>query len=363
MLADHGSTNGSRIGPVTIRKASVQVDPGAVVSLGDAQVRVEDGAWVFGDEALERVAGIYGRSSVMRRHAAEILRIAASTASVCIGGESGTGKELTARAIHEQGPRAGLPFVTVDCAATSPNLFASELFGHERGSFTGAERRHVGSFERAHGGTLFLDEVGELNPECQASLLGAIERKTIRRVGGSHDIPIDIRIVTATHRDLRDDVNSGRFRLDLYYRLAVVRISIPPLRDRAEDIPGLITRFLEEAEFQGSMESLFDSRTIDDLSRHSWPGNVRELRNLVHATLALGHAPPLESASPHADKGSPVTTDLPYKLARREVLDRFEREYLSELLTRAGGNVRAAARAGQMDRMYLTELLRRHGLI
>jgi DNA-binding NtrC family response regulator len=294
---------------------------------------------------------------------AQAARVAKIDVPVLLLGESGTGKELIARALHDEGSRAGEPFVTVDCGAITPTLFSSELFGHERGAFTSADRQHIGAFERARGGSLFLDEVGELPLELQAALLGALERKSIRRVGGRDDIQVDVRLVSATHRDLRAQVNAGSFRLDLFYRIAVVTLGVPPLRERPDDIPLLIEHFLREAGHTGPVASVFSADAMRRLRAHSWPGNVRELRNVVLGTLALGETPNLAPSAERAPSvGFEQLFGLSYREAKRRAMDDFERRYVENLLTRSGGNVRQAARDGQMDRSYLMELVKRHGL-
>jgi DNA-binding NtrC family response regulator len=312
--------------------------------------------------AGDALAGLRGRSPAMRRMMAKIERAAASDVSVLVIGESGTGKEVVARGLHELGRRALGPFVAVDCGALSPALVASELFGHERGAFTGADRQHVGAFERAHGGTLFLDEIGELPSALQASLLGALERRTMRRVGGTADIAVDVRVVSATNRDLRAEVNSGAFRLDLYYRLAVVSLAMPPLREHPEDIELLVAHFLREAGHTGAVGDVFAPATMRALAGHRWPGNVRELRNLVEATLAMGEPPPLDAAlGGDADPIARVLV-LGYREARQQILHDFEARYLTALLERNDGNISRAARAAGMDRSHLAELLARHKL-
>jgi len=330
------------------------------LSIGKTRVRVDDGARITLElHESEELNALRGRTAVMRRLMARVRKAAASDTPVLLIGESGTGKELVARALHEEGRRKDGPFVTVDCGALSPSLVASELFGHERGAFTGADREHVGAFERAHGGTLFLDEIGELGAELQPALLGVLERGRLRRVGGRKELEVDVRVVAATHRDLRSEVNTGSFRLDLYYRLAVVVLTLPSLRERAEDVPLLVLHFLREAGHDGPIESVFSADALAALARHRWPGNVRELRNVVEATLAMGEAP--ELAGPSSPETSP-SLDLPYKDARRALLDDFERRYVERLLERTGGNVSAAAREAQMDRTYLIKLVARHGL-
>ncbi len=361
LVSDLGSTNGTYVGGVRIERA--RVAPGTVLRLGNTELHLAHGADtevpILGEE---RLAGVRGKSAQMQRLMLQLERVAQGAASVLLIGESGTGKEVTARAIHERSPRAAGPFVTVDCGAIPPTLLSSELFGHERGAFTGADRQHVGAFERAAGGTLLLDEIGELPAEVQATLLGVLERKRFRRVGGQHELSADARVIAATHRDLRAGVNGGTFRLDLYYRLAVVVLRLPPLRERAEDIPLLVDHFVRELGYVGSGLELLGAETMAMLQRQSWLGNVRELRNSVEAILLMGESHELGAglgAAPGAGLGE-VDLSLPYKEARAEVTRTFEARYLRNLLDRAEGNVSRAARIAQMDRSHLIELLRRH---
>jgi len=358
-IVDHGSTNGTYVGSVRVERATIA--PGTQLRIGNTVLRVDDAAPVqvemHGGDAL---GGIIGGSPVMRRLLARVAKVAQSDVSVLVTGESGTGKELVARALHDLGPRANGPFVTVDCGSLPPTLIASELFGHERGAFTGADRQHIGEFEAAHRGTLFLDEIGELQPSVQATLLGVLERRRVRRLGGRSEVPVDVRVVAATHRDLRAEVNSGSFRLDLFYRLAVVTLAIPPLRERAEDIPLLVEHFLRDAGSDQPVAALISPKTMEALSRHHFAGNVRELRNLVEAAVAMGEAPTLgESDHAQAPANASFATDLalPYKEARAQLLADFEAHYVDNLLQRASGNVSAAARLGQMTRSHLNELL------
>jgi DNA-binding NtrC family response regulator len=365
-LSDHGSTNGSFLGAVRVER--VVAPPGTIFRLGRTTVRVVDGEGV--DVALhggDTLGGLRGRTPAMRRLMANIETAAKNIAPVLVVGESGTGKEVIARALHELGPRAAGPFVTVDCGAMSPALIASELFGHEKGAFTGAERQHQGAFESAHGGTLFLDEMGELPMSLQTSLLGALERRRFRRLGGRAEIAVDIRVISATNRDLRSEVNRGAFRLDLYYRLAVVVLSVPPLRDRPDDVPLLVEHFLRECGHAGDVSELISPQAIDALKDHYWPGNVRELKNLIEATVAMGEPPALDTTATSESARSakdPIGAllGLTYAMARGRLLAAFETRYLTALLERCEGNVSRAAREAKMDRSHLIDLLRRHDL-
>jgi len=363
-VLDHATTNGTRIGPILLRNARVELDAGTRLELGATKLVVGDGEEVVHASGPSQLGGLVGGSAAMRALMETAATVAKSDVQVLLLGESGTGKELIARAVHDSSPRADQPFVTVDCAALSPTLFASELFGHERGAFTGADRRHIGAFERANGGAVFLDEVGELPPDLQSALLGVLERRLVKRLGGVDEIPVNVRLVSATHRDLLAEVNAGTFRLDLFYRLAIVRIPVPPLRERREDVPLLIEHFLRDAGHAGSVRDVFPPETLKVLNRHSWPGNVRELRNTVLGALALGKPPELLEINTNAGSGDPFAAVLgqPYRDAKRVITESFERRYLEDLMQRTEGNVRAAAREGKMDRKYLTELLRRHGL-
>ncbi|MCC7539526.1 MAG: sigma 54-dependent Fis family transcriptional regulator [Deltaproteobacteria bacterium] len=369
LVIDQGSTNGTTCGPVRIERAVVA--SGSTLTIGRSTLRVGEGAEVTVElHEGDSLGALVGRTPTMRRLMAQLRRAASSDVPVLLVGESGTGKELAARALHDLGPRADRPFVTVDCGALSPSLVASELFGHEKGAFTGADTQHVGAFERADGGTLFLDEIGELPASLQPALLGALERRRFRRVGGRNEIAVDVRVVSATNRDLRAEVNAGSYRLDLYYRLAVVVLRIPPLRDRPEDVPMLVERFLRDDGHEGPIDAVVPPSRMVALCEHPWPGNVRELRNVVRATLALGELPEMDvpglGGAPARPNGVTARADAaldgPYGEVRAAVLKDFERRYLRRLLDRAGGNVSKAARDAEMDRSHLAELLKRHGL-
>jgi DNA-binding NtrC family response regulator len=366
-VIDHGSRNGTFAGPVRIHEGVIPA--GTVLRVGRSNIRVGDGDRV---EVIlhegEALGGLRGRAPIMRRLMAQMERAAKSDASALIVGESGTGKELVARALHELGPRATQPFLTVDCGALSPTLVASELFGHERGAFTGADRQHLGAFERANKGTLFLDEIGELPMALQASLLGVLERRSFRRLGGPTEIAIDVRVIAATHRDLRADVNAGSFRLDLYYRIAVITLRVPPLRERTEDIPLLVEHFLRECGEDAPIDRVFSDRAMKSLAGHRWPGNVRELRNMVEAAVAMGEPPEIaEGLGPgasDADRGDLIGRLLarPYKEARQELLREFETRYVERLVQSSQGNIAKAAREARVDRTYLLSLIKKHRL-
>jgi DNA-binding NtrC family response regulator len=362
-LRDLDSLNGTFVNDVRIVHGFISA--GTRIRLGATTLAIEDGG--VGARVAERpspIPGIVGKSAAMQEVAGQLERIAKVNVSVLIRGETGTGKELISRAIHDLGPRKDKPFVVVDCGSMPAQLISSELFGHERGAFTSADRRHIGAFERADGGTIFLDEIGELPLEVQPALLGALERKRFRRVGGDQEIDVDVRVVAATHRDLRSEVNKSGFRSDLYFRLAAARVIIPPLRKRPEDIEPLIKHFVEE--MTGVAENPFDATTMEALQRHRWTGNVRELRNVVESALAMGTVT-LESPAARASLASlpPVAPQgevRPYKEERGDAVTSFERRYLGRLIDHCHGNASEAARIAKMDRGYLLALLKKHGL-
>ena len=265
-----------------------------------------------------------------------------------------------------------------DCSAVAPNLIESELFGHEKGSFTGAIRERKGAFEAANGGTIFLDEIGELTLDLQPKLLRALEQREIRRVGSNEPIRFDVRVVCATNRDLRDEVESGRFRQDLYYRLSVVKIHLPPLRERPDDVPVILERFLTEGKFnQLPDNSLKVTRIEDDalkmLQRYQWPGNVRELANVIERTVSLvdGHVinashlnyvfQEIEHTVETTDRMH-IDTSLPFKEAKQKIVEVFEKDYLEELLRRNNFNVSKASREAKIDRKHLRNLLKKYNI-
>lgn len=359
-VTDLGSRNGTFLGDVLVTE--VIVPPGSTLQAGETALELFDGSQVPepADADAPSVPGLVFQSESMARLALMIERLARSQVSVLIQGETGTGKEVVARALHALSPRAERRFEVVDCGSMPATLVASALFGHERGAFTGADRKQEGAFERADGGTMLLDEIGELPLEVQPALLGVLERKTFRPLGGSREIPVDVRVLAATHRDLRAAVNDGTFRADLYFRLAVSRLVVPPLRARPEDIEPLVRHFALELTGEPNMQP-FGQAALDRLRAHPWSGNVRELRNIVENALAMGGYAEAEPA-PHAPHADSVRTVAPYRAARASAIDEFERAYLNQLLSIAGTNASEAARLAKMDRPYLLTLLRKHGL-
>jgi len=366
IVRDLESKNRTKVDGVVVHVA--ELHDGAVLGLGRTQVRFEhtDASVRLPLFERDRFGVMVGRSPAMRAVFAVLERAAQSDATVLITGETGTGKDAAAESLHAEGPRAAGPFVVVDCGAIPGPLLESELFGHERGAFTGADRDRAGAFELAAGGTLLLDEIGELPLELQPKLLRALESRTVQRLGGAKRIPVDVRIVAATNRNLRAEVNARRFRSDLYFRLAVIEVTLPPLRDRPEDVPALVEALLESSG-QGALpeaEELRSGRWAAGLLRHPWPGNVRELRNAIERLLALPDLP-LEAL---AATGGATSTEglvdprLPLRVARDRWVRFFERRYLEELLRQHGDNVSAAARAAGVDRIHLHRLLSRVGL-
>ena len=356
VVHDLGSRNGTFIGDIRVQDASVP--PGTRIRVGATVLSAVDAEQVVRPQAKDAtLPGVIIRSAAMRDLATKARVLAESNASVLIQGETGTGKDVLARAIHELGPRRKGPFVVVDAAALAPTLIASQLFGHERGAFTGADRRHEGAFEQANGGTVFLDEIGELPASVQPALLGVLERRKFRRLGGKDDVTTDVRLVCATHRDLRAEANAGTFRADLYFRIAVARLFVPPLRERPEEIDALVEHFATE--MTGVPGQPFAEATLAALRTHRWTGNVRELRNVVESALAVGSVS-LEPTGAHVAAAGGVL-GASYKDARLAALNQFEQTFLAQLIKATNGNASAAARMAQMDRQYLLGLLRRHG--
>lgn len=317
-----------------------------------------------------KFGNMVGNSAPMLQLFGRLRRAAASDATVLLEGETGTGKEASALAIHENSRRTAGPFVVVDCSSIPAQLLESELFGYERGAFTGAVTQRVGAFEAANGGTVFLDEIAELSLDLQPKILRALEARKFRRLGSNVYLPFDARVVAATNRILREEVAANRFRSDLYYRLAVVSLKIPPLRERGEDLPELVEEILTRLEALDSeaAQAIRNPEFMALLGRYRWPGNVRQLRNYIERRVALGESVPPPGAEPSLPPPPPANTepqiavDQPLKEAREEWNSIFELRYLEALLARHGDNISAAARAAGVNRVHFYRLLWKHGL-
>lgn len=362
-LKDLGSSNGTLIGSVRIQSGFV--DDEVRVRVGRTTLKID----LSDDDICEllspedRFGSLIGSSSAMRRIFAALPRLSQSDSTVLLEGETGTGKGVLAAAIHEASNRATKPFVVLDCAAIAPTLIESELFGHIKGSFTGAANDRAGAFEQAQGGTIFIDEIGELPLDMQPKLLRVLEERTVKRVGGNQRIKIDARVIAATNRDLRMEVNRNAFRADLFYRLNVVRIHIPPLRDRTGDIDQLARHFHADL----VQDRPISPELLDSLRRQPWPGNVRELRAAVERAVLfedptlLALDQPTNTTEKAVDS---VTFDprLSFRMAKQRAADQWEKEYMKGLMTAAKDNLSEASRLAKMDRSHLRTLLRKYGL-
>jgi len=282
-----------------------------------------------------------------------------------VEGETGTGKDVVARTLHELSLRRSGPFAVFDCASTTETLLESELFGHVRGAFTGAISAREGAFRRAHGGTLFIDELASLPLALQGKLLRALETRRIQPVGADREVEVDLRVVAATNRPLQEEVAAGRFRDDLFFRISVVRVALPPLRERREDIPLLVEGFVRAAGVEGEIAG----PNLERLVGYPWPGNVRQLRNILERAFALAGSRsvrfqdlPLSMGDETPTLAWPISLDLPYKEAKEHLVDAFERVYAAHLLDRAGGNISEAARKSGLSRRHFFEMVKRHAL-
>jgi DNA-binding NtrC family response regulator len=365
-VKDLGSTNGTFVDAVRVTEAVAA--PGASVRFGGTNLRISSAPPPAVDPSpRDRFGGLVGRSRAMREVFAVLELASATDATILIQGESGTGKELAARAIHDHSGRAGKSFVVVDCGATTEELLESQLFGHRRGAFTGAIADRRGAFVEGDGGTLFLDEIGELPLPSQARLLRALEAHTVQPLGSDRPISFDTRVVAATHRDLFSMVEEGTFRFDLFHRLAVVHVLIPPLRERLEDLEPLIRMFYEG---RGVESGPLGGENLKRLSENRWRGNARELRNVLERAWVLSGGARFESlkiaVEPRAGASS-VAPDLfdpevPFKEAKERWNSEFERRYLAAVFERAGGNITRAAEYAGLHRRHLRELLVKYGL-
>lgn len=402
VLIDLRSTNGTFINKVRIREA--YLGPGSTITVGNAQIKfnARDESVAIVPSGEKRLAGIVGGNARLREIYAIIEKIAPTATTVVIEGETGTGKEVVAQAIHSLSPRAKGPLMVFDCGAVPPNLVESELFGHEKGSFTGAVMTRQGLFEMADGGTLFLDELGELPIDLQPKLLRVLEQREIRRVGSSKSIKADVRIIAATNRNLEEEVAAKRFRQDLFYRLSVVRLKLPPLRERIDDLLLLIDHFL--ATQHGNRGGDGTQRVtgiagdaLACLEAYNWPGNVRELVNAIERAVSFCDGDTIElSDLPEHMRGvsvgravtaQPVTSsalapaqngagneagmrppsellsgDVTFKDAKERWVSSFERDYIVSLLRRHDGNISHAAREADIDRKYFRKLMKKYGV-
>ena len=361
-VTDNDSTNGSFCEGMKFN--TLELKPGATLRIGRSVLKlVARTAPVSALKPSENshFGALAGVSLVMRQTFAVLERLARVDSDVLVQGETGTGKELCAHALHQQSDRSSGPFVICDLAAAAPTLLESELFGHVKGAFTGAHEHREGVFKRAHGGTLFLDEVGDLPVELQPLLLRALEGRQIKPVGSNTYLKVDVRVIAATHKDLEVERAEGRFREDLFHRLAVARVLLPPLRDRPEDISFLLDEILAQL---GKEPTQLHPETRAMLCDYSWPGNVRELRNVVERAVALGGEAALPSEGTTAGRGarSSGRSELPFKEAKEQMVVAFERDYLAELLRRCDWNLSKASREAGIARFYLRQLVKKHGL-
>jgi DNA-binding NtrC family response regulator len=402
VLIDNTSTNGTFINKVRVREAYLK--PGCTLGVGQSQLKFnarEEEVQIVPSRA-DRCGGLIGGNAKMREIYSIIEKIAPTATTVVIDGETGTGKEVVAQAIHSLSPRSRNELVVFDCGAVPPNLIESELFGHEKGSFTGAVMSREGLFEMADGGTLFLDELGELPLDLQPKLLRALEQREVRRVGGAKSQKVDVRIIAATNRNLEDEVRAGRFRQDLFYRLSVVRLHLPSLRDRADDIPVLVQHFLDHGVYNRNPNGTPRVRSIARdamvaLQAYPWPGNVRELVNVVERAVSFCErgtidasdlpdyirtakaAPPKEgaptirrassvpaaaslAAQPPPTPEELLAVGITFKDAKERWVTTFERDYILQMLRRNNGNISHAARHADIDRKYFRKLMKKYDI-
>jgi len=365
-IRDEGSTNGVFIGNLRVYDAVISGN--VQVRIGDTLLDVEPLSEVVAREqaVTDRFCNLIGRSPRMRELFADLARIAPSDVTVLIEGETGSGKELVAESVHAASLRSEGPLVVFDCSSVAPSLAESELFGHERGAFTGAVGTRPGVFEQADGGSIFLDELGELPKDLQPKLLRVLERREVRRLGSQRTIPVDVRLIAATNRNLAAEVQRGNFREDLYFRLAAAHVRVPPLRDRMEDLPLLVEHFLTRIKPRRTAADI-PPQVWTMFNTHRWPGNVRELWNAVQRFSVtperilsddFSAAPVRDSRPPPPD----TTHVQPLPVARREASEAFERNYLETILRRTDGNVQRAAAVAEVSRQMVQKLMRKYGI-
>jgi len=368
LVKDLGSTNGTFLGPVRVREAIVATP--AELTVGQSKILLEPQAKRRVDVGFSDHFGpLVGSSPRMRRVFGVLEKVAPTPLSVLVVGETGTGKELAARAIHDASDRKGGPFVVVDCGSIPPTLAESILFGHEKGAFTGATERRKGALAEADGGTLFLDELGELPTELQPKLLRALSERQVKRVGGSAFEPIDVRVLAATRRDLGAEMNAGRFRSDPFFRIAQVKVELPPLRDRLGDLPVLVEQACRRVGKPQHVETV-TAWVEQRMAAHDWPGNVRELVNVASVAATLADDPgaiddvlTLARDEPTGDAGRPIDAGATaFGEAKRAAVAAFERGYFTALARRCKGNVSEMARQSGMERHHVRAYLRKYGI-
>lgn len=382
LLVDLGSTNGTFFRGARVRE--VEIGLGAEIRLGSSVLRLEPGS-ISSEEVAQcsSFGSLIGSSEVMQSVYGLLAAVAPTDTTVLIEGETGTGKELVAEQVHRASPRADKQFVVIDCGSLPAGLIESELFGHERGAFTGADSEREGAFERCRGGTVFLDEIGELPLDLQSRLLRVLDQRTVQRVGGNLRRKVNVRLVAATHRDLTKEVDAGRFRQDLYFRLAVMRVVLPPLRERRDDIPRLARHFLWQAGC-ADPSAVLKPEVIASLKSRRWKGNARELRNVLERAVVLAdgvndlievtevepapqpQAPAAEGAKPEVLAGGyllkmmpPALLSLPYKTLKKLVVEEMEDLMFSRLHREHGNNISRIAAAAQVDRHLVRRVLKR----
>lgn len=380
LLKDLNSTNGTIINSMKVKEAFLS--QGDLIEVGETKIEFQtyDENVHIEPSNKNEFGDMVGKSRKMRQIFGILERISPSQATVIIEGETGTGKELVARAIHENSLRKDKPFITFDCSSVAPNLIESELFGHTRGSFTGAIKDRLGAFEAANGGTIFLDEIGELTLDLQPKLLRVLEQREIKKVGSTHPVKLDVRVISATNKNLKEEVKASNFREDLYYRLSVVKIQVPALREKLEDIPLIVEKILSVARFNKKEDGTYYVSKVEDdalkiLQRYQWPGNVRELNNIIERAVSFSEKGTIKGAHlqyvfSEIESGEEATVrlqnidlDKPFKEAKQLVVESFEKEYLQELLQRNNGNVSKAAREAKIDRKHLRNLLIKYEII
>ncbi len=381
VLRDLESTNGTFINETKVREAYLA--PGDIIRIGNSRIEFlafDEKVQVEPSESTT-FGRLLGRSRRMRQIFGLLERISPTSATVIIEGETGVGKEVVAQSIHDNSDRADKPFIVFDCSAVADNLIESELFGHMKGSFTGALATRKGAFEAANGGTIFLDEIGELSMDLQPKLLRALEQRQVKKVGSNDTVNIDVRVLCATNRNLRKEVADGNFREDLYYRLSVVKLYIPPLRERPDDIELLIERFLTEGHFNKNSDGTLRVNRVEDdalkmLTRYQWPGNVRELANVMERVVPLVPGDSIKGQDlayvfqeiereedEVTEKLPEIDLGLPFKEAKQKIVETFERDYLASLLRRNNYNISKTAREAGIDRKHIRNLLKKYGIL